>query len=175
MKLQFLACAIIASLASSCGKKPGNRQENWSGFDASATGDELRVYADATMAKMRGGDRVDGSYPGMTAEESAFADMWYFWQGAIVNSGDVAGYFPWLVARRGDLEAIGANGCLRAIEALRPHYEKAVAEGRNADWPKGDEDFRRLIESLEEPAFEEDWEELLLTFARANLGRAQSE
>lgn len=144
-------------------------------FDANPNETELQQFAEVVIGKMRGGERIHGSYSGMTSDESAFADMWYFWQGAIVNSGDVAGYFPWLDERRGDLEAIGANGCLRAIEALRPHYEKAVSEGREADWPNGDEDYRKLIESLEDPAFEDDWEELLLTFARNRLHRSQSE
>jgi hypothetical protein len=67
------------------------------------------------------------------------------------------------------------KGCLSALEALRPHYEKAVLEGREANWPNGDKDFRQLIESLEEPAFEDDWEELLLAFAQSKLGRPQSE
>ncbi len=135
----------------------------------------LQAYADAVIVKIPEGGRVNGSYPGMTVNESAFADMWYFWQSAIMNSGDVAGYFSWIDARRTDLEAIGAKGCLSAVEALRPHYEKAVLDGSEANWPKGDKDFRQLIESLEEPAFEDDWEELLLTFAQSKLERPKSE
>ena len=137
--------------------------------DANSTEDQLQEYADTIGGKMPGGDRINGSYAGMTVAESTFADMWFFWQAAIINSGDVAGYFSWLDARRADLEAIGAQGCLRALESLRPHYETAVSEGREANWPKGDPDFRQLIESLEEPAFEDDWEELLLSFAQAKL------
>lgn len=57
------------------------------------------------------------------------------------------------------------------MEALRPHYEKAVREGHEPDWPNGDKDYRERIKSLEEPAFEDDWEELLLTFARSKLGQ----
>lgn len=142
--------------------------------DAKSSEIRLQAYADAVIGKIPEGGRVNGSYPGMTVDESAFADMWYFWQSAIMNSGDVAGYFPWLDARRADLEAIGAKGSLSAVEALRPLYEKAVLEGSEANWPKGDKDFRQLIESLEEPAFEDDWEDLLLTFAQSKLARPQS-
>lgn len=162
-------------LFSSCDNNPKSHQDSMNQSDASSTEDQLREYADAVIGKMPGGDRIDGSYTGMTVDESAFADMWFFWQSAIVNSGDVAGYFSWLDARRADLEAIGAKGCLSAVEALRPHYEKAVLEGSEATWPNGDDNFRQLIESLEEPAFEDDWEELLLAFAQGKLHRPQSE
>jgi hypothetical protein len=175
MKLHFLAGAMIAFLSSGCDPTPEDRQDTLGFSDGDSAGKELHGYADRVVGKMPGGDRVDGSYAGMTVEESAFADLWYFWQGKIVNSGDVAGSFLWLDARRADLEAIGAKGCLRALEALRPHYEKAVSEGREAEWPKGDEAFRRMIESLEEPAFEDEWEELLLSFARAKLGHGRAE
>ncbi|MDB6072048.1 MAG: hypothetical protein JWL81_3219, partial [Verrucomicrobiales bacterium] len=117
--------------------------------------DELKLYSRAVWTK---------PVSEMTPEETLFSDMYYFWQASILNSGDVAGRFAWLGARRVGLETIGANGCLKAMQALRPHYEKAVAEGREEGWEWGDddEDFRQMIVSLEEPAFEDDWEKLLL-------------
>jgi hypothetical protein len=169
MKLQLLACALTAVLSLSCDNHPQSQQGRMNQSDANSTEDQLQEYADKIIGKIPGGARSNGAYAGMTVAESAFSDMWYFWQASIINSGDVAGYFSWLDARRADLEAIGAQGCLRALEALRPHYEKAVKEGTEANWPKGDPDYRKLIESLEVPAFEDDWEELLLSFAKTHL------
>jgi hypothetical protein len=172
MKVRLIACALTAVTSSSCDNNPKN--DGMNPFGANSSYSQIQAYADAVSGKI-GGDRVNGAYTGMTVDESTFADMWYFWQASIINSGDVASYFPWLDARRADLEAIGAQGCLRAVEDLRPHYEKAISERSDSNWPNGDEDFRALIESLEEPAFEDDWEALLLTFAQAKLSRPQSE
>ncbi len=174
MKLHLIAYAFAAVLSSGCDNHPNRQEDSMKQSDAHSAGKQLQEYADSVIGKMPGGGRVNGSYAGMTVDESAFADMWYFWQSSILNSGDVASYFSWLDSRRSDLEAIGAKGCLKAIEALRPDYERAVQEGNEASWPKGDKDYRQRIESLEEPAFEDDWEELLLTFARSKLGQPKA-
>lgn len=162
----MLFARSIRSKFDGCENKPTNRQDTMSDFDAHSAEDELKMYVRAVRAK---------PISDMTTEETIFANMYHFWQASILNSGDVAGRFAWLDARRVEFEAIGANGCLKAIEALRPHHEKAVLERGEEGWEWGDEDFRQLIESLEEPAFEDDWEELLLNFGRAKLRQRQSE
>ncbi|MBK1882661.1 hypothetical protein JIN85_09550 [Luteolibacter pohnpeiensis] len=147
----------------SCGK---NHPTNISEMTES---EEIGAYAKFTIDRIPHGARVNGAYPGMTFEESAYADMYYFWQGTIINSGNVAGYFSWLEDRRADLEALGATGCLKALENLRPLYEQAVRDGRTKDWELGDAAYRQKIEELEEPAFEDDWDRLFLEFGRKHF------
>lgn len=83
MKLCLIAHAFAMLLSSSCDNHPNRQEDSRRQFESQEAGKQLDRYARAVIGKIKGGDRVKGAYPGMTVDESVFADMWYFWQTSI--------------------------------------------------------------------------------------------
>ncbi len=105
----------------------------------------------------------------LTEAEDHFTNAWGFWQ-VIQNAGEIACNFELADFSVESLKAIGATGALQAIEALRPYYDEAASAGRLDQWCKCNErDHADIVSSLEDPAFEEDWEALLLAYARKHI------
>lgn len=132
---------------------------------------EISPYQEAIDMKWsEGGARGDdGAYPGLSSDESLFADMWYFWQGCLINSGDVAGWFEFMDSHRNDFTAIGAKGCLEAIEAIRPYFVQATNEGKLKEWHDGWRSRGPGIVAAEDLAFGDGFDSLLLAFAKKHL------
>jgi hypothetical protein len=59
-----------------------------------------------------------------TEPEEVIDGLIYFYEAGLVNEGDVFGYMHCMIEQRKALEAIGAKGCLAALEALMPYYEE---------------------------------------------------
>ncbi len=134
---------------------------------------EISIYQEEIERKWTdgGGRGESGAYPGLSPAESLFVDMWYFWQACLVNSGDIAGYFEYMDEHQSDFMTLGASGCLEAIEGLRPHFERAVADGKIKEWHDGWRSRPSDIVAAEDLVFKEDFPALLLAFAKNNLNR----
>jgi hypothetical protein len=67
-----------------------------------------------------------GSHAPKKLREAArvFSDLYYYWSAAIVNSGDVFGYLPFIIEHKADFVAVGAHGTLKALKKLIPFYRQ---------------------------------------------------
>jgi hypothetical protein len=130
---------------------------------------EIRPYYDRIRAKQDS----RGSWTSTpTDEEQVLDDLQYFYEAALVNNADVFGYLPYMIEHRSKFEAIGAHGCLAALDGLMPYYEEQqklnTYDEKNEYWHRTKSD-RRDIETLAEET--NDFARLLLEFARKNAAR----
>ena len=104
--------------------------------------------------------------------ESQFNSLSYFWDAAIINEGDIFGYMEYMIEHRPDLEAIGAVGCLAAIDKLMPFFQeqqKLESDSAKMDYWQRTRHERRSAEGLAEDV--NDFGRLLLRFAEENASR----
>jgi hypothetical protein len=97
-------------------------------------------------------------------------DLDYYWNAALINSGDVFGYMHFIIEHQADFEAIGAKGTLDAMVKLRPFYrqqQKLADHGEKHDYWRRTRDERAAAEELAEGVHE--FGRLLLAFAEKNL------
>lgn len=127
---------------------------------------DFDAYADYLHAKWCDHNQV---LEKLTEAENQFTNAWGFWQ-VMENAGEIACNFELADFSVESLKAIGATKALQSIEALRPYFDEAASAGQLEQWRNCKErDHADIITSLEEPAFEEDWEGLLLAYARKNI------
>jgi hypothetical protein len=86
----------------------------------------------------------------------------------MANNDDFFGYLHFVIENRHQFEAIGARGCLAAVESLMPVYEvqnKLDESERGEYWHRTWED-RKPAEALAEDSWQ--FGRLLLTYVRTN-------
>src|ERR1700693_6198485 len=81
--------------------------------------DCLQGYGNQIAPKRRAGANQQSS---RTEPERLFWDLWFFWNAALVNSGDLFSWLGYIRDHKDDLAAIGAAGTLEAIDRLMPFY-----------------------------------------------------
>ena len=106
---------------------------------------ELRVFRDRVRRKQ---DEVGHWIETPTAAEEAFDELEYFYNAALVNNGAIFTYLEFMIPRRQQLEAIGAKGCLAAMDALMPFYKEQSALGSD----KERQDYLLRTRSARKPA-----------------------
>ena len=108
----------------------------------------------------------------LNKEEDVFWNLYYFWQAALINNGDVFGYVAFIIEQKAAFEAVDAKGCLAALEKLMPFYTEqqklATKEEKNAYWHRTKE-ARQSAEALAEET--NVFGALLLEYAEKNAGK----
>lgn len=118
--------------------------------------------------KLKQGTRGEWTSP-PTTEEEAFYDLWYFYSAALVNNADVSSYVPFMIEKKNSLEAIGAVGCLAALDQLLPLYteqQKLPTERDREEFWRTKERECEKAHALAEDA--NDFGRLLLAYAERN-------
>jgi hypothetical protein len=106
-----------------------------------------------------------GSAP-LTEAEDVLDTLYYFQEAALVNSADVFRYVPFMIAHKAKLEAIGAKGCLAALEKLMPFYEEQQKLGTQREQDEYWVQTKSARESAERLAEDgNEFAELLLKYA----------
>src|SRR5262245_15994298 len=126
-------------------------------------GEELMPFVDRVGLKH--GDHDWRQKP--TKAELVVDELFYFYSASLLNHGEVFSYMDFMIQRRWQFEAIGASGCIAAMDALMPfHREQQALKGEEeklAYWHETRSD-RDSAESLaEDPNV---FGQLLLDFAR---------
>jgi hypothetical protein len=104
----------------------------------------------------------------LSAAESLFSDLHYYWEAALVNSGDVFGYMSFIIDHKEHFAAIGADGTLKAVDELMPFYRQQVLdESERGDYWWRTQEERAPAEALAEGVLE--FARLLLAYANKNL------
>lgn len=106
-----------------------------------------------------------------TPEEEWFDALSYFYNAALMNNGAVFSYTPFMVEHLQAFEAIGARGCLAALDKFAPIFEQhdfATKEDEDAYWREN----RAEIESVEGLVDDANvFARLLLAYAEKNATR----
>jgi hypothetical protein len=104
-----------------------------------------------------------------TPPERLVRELDYFYNGILLNEGAVFQFMDFMIPRRWMFEAIGAKGCLAAIDRLIPIYEELASEAEMREYQ-----VQHLVEIQSIEALVEDpnvFGQLLLDFARRELGQ----
>lgn len=130
--------------------------------------DDLEPFVDRLF---RNWDSRKGWLRPLTPEEQLFSDLRYFYNAAICNESAVFTYVDFMIEHREQLEAIGAHGCLAALDVLVPLYremEKLPDEQHRAYRDRNRHDIE-AGEALTEKILE--FGRLLLRYANENSAR----
>jgi len=128
---------------------------------------ELRPFIDR-LGKKRG-DRGEWTEE-PTRVEGAFDELRYLYNAALVNNGAVFTYMHFMIPRKWQFEAIGARGCIAAMDALMTFYneqQKLETDEEKMDyWHQTRSDRDPAEDLAEDPNV---FARLLLDFARREL------
>ena len=130
--------------------------------------DALSAYGDPIAPKYRGDADAKNS---LTEPERLFLDLWFYWDRALVNNGDMFSWLGFILGHKADLAAIGAAGTLEAIDRLMPFYleqQQAENESARAEYWRRTKEEREPLEAIAEEVNE--FAKLLLRYAQNNLG-----
>lgn len=106
-----------------------------------------------------------------THEEEWFDTLSYFYNAALMNNGAVFSYTPFMVEHRQALEAIGAKGCLAALDQFAPIFQQhrfPTKEDEDDYWREHQAAIE-AVEALVDDA--NDFARLLLAYAEKNAAR----
>ena len=130
---------------------------------------DLWVYREHN--KLKQGDRGEWTSP-PSKEEEAFENLWYFYSAALMNNADVSSYVPFMIEHRDSLQAVGASGCLAALDQLLPLYteqQKLTSQREQDEFWRSKQDERDKAHSLAEDA--NTFGRLLLAYAERNSAK----
>jgi hypothetical protein len=108
--------------------------------------------------------------------ESTINNLRYFYEAALINSADIFGYLPFMVEHRRAFEAIGAKGCLAALDQLMPFYaeqQKLASENEKRAYWDRTRAARASAEALAETP--DQFGRLLLRYAQQNASKIGSD
>jgi hypothetical protein len=131
--------------------------------------DGLEPYRSSIVPKVYGA----GASQPLSEPESVFFNLYYYWGGALCNSGDVFGYVSYIIDHEADFVAIGAHGTIKALAGLMPHFreqEQLTDQTEKDEYWRRTRDERAAVEGIAEGVHE--FARLLLAYAEKNLAKA---
>lgn len=180
----LLLTAVAALLGSGCQQrpsaveaarqsKPGNLRSDRTKMTDDAWLEEHRQIQADLWVYLEHNKRKQGPAGAWTSppskEEEAFEDLWYFYSAALLNNADVSSYVPFMIEHKDSLQAVGAVGCLAALDRLLPLYaeqQKLTSQREQDEFWNSKQDECEQAHALAEDA--NVFGRLLLAYAERN-------